>query len=259
MGRGRHRHAGQAGDARIRHGRPELRPALAAGAQSVEPGAFHRRARRPAPARRSPPGMILGGTGSDTGGSIRGPAALCGLAGIKPTYGLCSRAGVLPLSFTMDHTGPLAWTVEDCALLLQAMAGHDPDDPASADRPVPDFTADLDQRRQGAAHRRGAAFLRDPTIRSATPRGSASTMRWMCSEHLGAEITRRHAVADGGLQRLRLADPDRRGLRGARTLAEDAVQRLRRVAARPAGARRPDPCRRLRAGARAAAARCAWR
>ncbi len=86
-------------------------------------------------------GMVLGGTGSDTGGSIRGPAALCGLAGIKPTYGLCSRAGVLPLSYTLDHTGPLAWTSDDCALLLQAMAGHDPNDPASANRPTPDFTA----------------------------------------------------------------------------------------------------------------------
>ncbi len=88
-------------------------------------------------------GMVLGGTGSDTGGSIRGPAALCGLAGIKPTYGLCSRAGVLPLSYTLDHTGPLAWTAEDCALLLQAMAGYDANDPASADRPTPDFTAGL--------------------------------------------------------------------------------------------------------------------
>ena len=88
-------------------------------------------------------GLILGGTGSDTGGSIRGPAALCGIAGIKPTYGLCSRAGILPLSFTLDHAGPLAWTVEDCAMLLQAMAGHDPADPASADRPVADLRAGL--------------------------------------------------------------------------------------------------------------------
>ena len=101
-------------------------------------------------------GLVLGGTGSDTGGSIRGPAALCGLAGIKPTYGLCSRRGVLPLSQTLDHTGPLAWTVQDCALLLQAMAGHDPLDPASADRPVADFTADL---------KRGAGGLRIGVIR----------------------------------------------------------------------------------------------
>ncbi len=88
-------------------------------------------------------GLILGGTGSDTGGSIRGPAALCGIAGIKPTYGLCSRVGILPLAFSLDHAGPMAWTVEDCAMLLQAMAGHDPQDPASADRPVPNYTAGL--------------------------------------------------------------------------------------------------------------------
>jgi aspartyl-tRNA(Asn)/glutamyl-tRNA(Gln) amidotransferase subunit A len=94
-------------------------------------------------------GLVLGGTGSDTGGSIRSPSALCGLAGIKPTYGLSSRRGVLPLSQTLDHTGPMAWTVQDCALLLQAMAGHDPLDPASADRPVADFTADLDKGAKG--------------------------------------------------------------------------------------------------------------
>ncbi len=88
-------------------------------------------------------GLILGGTGSDTGGSIRGPAALCGIAGIKPTYGLCSRFGILPLAFSLDHAGPMAWTVEDCAILLQAMAGYDAQDPASADRPVPDFSAGL--------------------------------------------------------------------------------------------------------------------
>src|SRR5882762_3005914 len=88
-------------------------------------------------------GLVLGGTGSDTGGSIRGPAAFCGLAGIKPTYGLISRVGILPLAFSLDHAGPLAWTAEDCAILLQAMAGHDPADPGSANRPIPDFTAEL--------------------------------------------------------------------------------------------------------------------
>src|SRR5215468_10063144 len=88
-------------------------------------------------------GMVLCGTGSDTGGSIRGPSAYCGLAGIKPTYGLISRAGILPLAFSLDHAGPLAWTAEDSAIMLQAMAGHDPADPASADRPVPDYRAAL--------------------------------------------------------------------------------------------------------------------
>jgi aspartyl-tRNA(Asn)/glutamyl-tRNA(Gln) amidotransferase subunit A len=88
-------------------------------------------------------GLVLGGTGSDTGGSIRGPAAYCGLAGIKPTYGLISRRGILPLAFSLDHAGPLAWTAEDNAILLQAMAGHDPADPGSADVPIPDYCAAL--------------------------------------------------------------------------------------------------------------------
>ncbi|HKS89821.1 MAG TPA: amidase [Stellaceae bacterium] len=88
-------------------------------------------------------GMILCGIGTDTGGSIRGPAAFCGIAGLKPTYGLVSRAGVAPAAFSLDHIGPMAWTAEDCAIMLQALAGHDPRDPASADRPVPDYRAAL--------------------------------------------------------------------------------------------------------------------
>ena len=88
-------------------------------------------------------GLVLGGTGSDTGGSIRGPAAFCGLAGLKPSYGRISRSGILPLAFSLDHAGPMAWTAEDCAIMLSAMAGHDPADPASADRPVPDYRAAL--------------------------------------------------------------------------------------------------------------------
>ena len=88
-------------------------------------------------------GLVLAGTGSDTGGSIRGPAAFCGLAGIKPTYGLISRRGILPLGFSLDHAGPMAWTAEDCAILLQAMAGHDPADPGSANHPIPDYRVAL--------------------------------------------------------------------------------------------------------------------
>ncbi|MFN7754158.1 MAG: amidase [Pseudomonadota bacterium] len=81
--------------------------------------------------------------GTDTGGSIRTPAAFCGLAGLKPTYGRVSRRGVVPNAFSFDHVGPMAWTVEDCAMVLQAIAGHDPLDPGSAERPVPEFHAAL--------------------------------------------------------------------------------------------------------------------
>jgi len=88
-------------------------------------------------------GLVAGATGSDTGGSIRGPAAFCGIVGLKPTYGRVSRAGVMTLSWTLDHTGPMARTVEDCAYLLQAMAGHDVADPASSTVPVGDYLAPL--------------------------------------------------------------------------------------------------------------------
>lgn len=88
-------------------------------------------------------GLLPGALGSDTGGSIRNPACLCGVAGLKPTYGLVSRAGVIANSYTFDHCGPLTWTVEDAALMLQALAGHDPRDPASARVDVPDFRAAL--------------------------------------------------------------------------------------------------------------------
>ena len=76
-------------------------------------------------------GLALGSLGSDTGGSIRFPAAYCGIAGLKPTAGLVSRRGVIPLSPSLDTAGPMAWTAEDCALLLDVIAGHDPADPAS--------------------------------------------------------------------------------------------------------------------------------
>ena len=90
-------------------------------------------------------GLVRTALGSDTGGSIRGPACLCGTVGMKPTYGRVSRRGVFPLSWSLDHCGPLSWTVEDAALTLQVIAGHDADDPASAKVPVADFTAGLGQ------------------------------------------------------------------------------------------------------------------
>jgi aspartyl-tRNA(Asn)/glutamyl-tRNA(Gln) amidotransferase subunit A len=87
--------------------------------------------------------LCMGAMGSDTGGSIRGPAAWCGIAGHKPTYGLLSRRGILPLSFSLDHAGPMCWTSEDCAMMMQVLACHDPKDPGSASVPAIDFTAGL--------------------------------------------------------------------------------------------------------------------
>jgi len=94
-------------------------------------------------------GCCFAATGTDTAGSIREPAAYCGLVGIKPTYGRVSIRGIVPLSWSLDHAGPLTRTVEDGALVLQAIAGYDPADQCSADVPVPDFTADLGRGLRG--------------------------------------------------------------------------------------------------------------
>ncbi|TCH99412.1 Asp-tRNA(Asn)/Glu-tRNA(Gln) amidotransferase subunit GatA [Roseococcus sp. SYP-B2431] len=85
--------------------------------------------------------MAMGATATDTGGSIRQPAAFCGIAGIKPTYGRCSRWGIVAFASSLDQAGPVARNVEDCAILLRSMAGFDPKDSTSADLPVPDFQA----------------------------------------------------------------------------------------------------------------------
>jgi aspartyl-tRNA(Asn)/glutamyl-tRNA(Gln) amidotransferase subunit A len=90
-------------------------------------------------------GLCAGGLGSDTGASIRAPASFCGVVGLKPTYGRVSRTGALPLAWSLDHVGPLARSVADCAILLQAIAGYDARDQASATNPVPDFSADLER------------------------------------------------------------------------------------------------------------------
>ena len=88
-------------------------------------------------------GQCLGALGSCTGGSIRGPASLCGIVGLKPTYGRVSRFGVVTLSWSQDHAGPMTWTVEDTAYMMQAIAGHDPRDPTSSRAPVPDYSLSL--------------------------------------------------------------------------------------------------------------------
>ena len=120
--------------------------------------------------------MALGATGTDTGGSIRQPASFCGIAGIKPTYGRCSRWGVVAFASSLDQAGPLARTVEDCAILLGSMAGFDPKDSTSADLAVPDFAA---------ACRRGVKGLRIGVPREYTMDGMPEEISALWQQGLG--------------------------------------------------------------------------
>jgi aspartyl-tRNA(Asn)/glutamyl-tRNA(Gln) amidotransferase subunit A len=114
-------------------------------------------------------GLCFGALGTDTGGSIRLPAAHCGIVGLKPTYGRVSTRGVLPLAWSLDHVGPMARSVGDAAAMLQAIAGYDPKEPTSGDRPVPDYGKALFRRiataRLGVAREYATGL--DPEIDSA--------------------------------------------------------------------------------------------
>ena len=110
-------------------------------------------------------GQCFAALGSDTGGSIRGPASLCGIVGLKPTYGRVSRRGVVPLAWSADHVGPLTRTVRDCALLMNVISGHDPRDPGSAAVSTPDFGAGL----EAGVERLRLAVLRGPQMERAEP------------------------------------------------------------------------------------------
>jgi aspartyl-tRNA(Asn)/glutamyl-tRNA(Gln) amidotransferase subunit A len=120
--------------------------------------------------------MAMGATGTDTGGSIRQPAAFCGLAGIKPTYGRCSRWGVVAFASSLDHPGPFARTVEDCAILLGSMSGFDARDSTSVERPVPDFAA---------ACRRGVRGLRIGVPREYRSDGMPAAIEALWQQGLG--------------------------------------------------------------------------
>jgi aspartyl-tRNA(Asn)/glutamyl-tRNA(Gln) amidotransferase subunit A len=114
--------------------------------------------------------LAAGALGTDTGGSVRIPASLCGIVGLKPTYGRVSRTGVIPLAWSLDHVGPMTRTVADAALLLQALAGRDPADPSTVDVPVPDYRRALEDGVRGL--RLGLpqdVFFRhlDPEVRAA--------------------------------------------------------------------------------------------
>ncbi len=116
-------------------------------------------------------GLTPASTGSDTGGSIRQPAALCGITGLKPTYGRVSRYGMIAYASSLDQAGPMARTATDCAMLLQAMAGFDPKDSTSTDIPVPNYLAQLDQPIRGLKIGLPTAFFKDqphPGVAAAT-------------------------------------------------------------------------------------------
>ena len=110
-------------------------------------------------------GMCLAAVGTDTGGSIRIPAALCGVVGLKPTYGRISLCGIIPLSWNLDHVGPLTRTVRDAAWMLSMMAGYDPGDPASTDIPVEDYLGHL----EGGVDGRRVALAKGKYVEEADP------------------------------------------------------------------------------------------
>jgi aspartyl-tRNA(Asn)/glutamyl-tRNA(Gln) amidotransferase subunit A len=116
-------------------------------------------------------GMCAGALGSDTGGSIRQPAALCGVVGLKPTYGRVSRYGLVAFASSLDQVGPFGWTVGDCALMMNVIAGHDRKDATSVPRDVPDHLADLDQPlaglRLGVVKEYDLATGMDPQVKTA--------------------------------------------------------------------------------------------
>ena len=132
----------QTRDARIRHRWSLVRPALAARRQSLGQQSFPGGSSSGSGVALAA-GYVPAALGTDTGGSVRNPASMCAITGLKPTYGLVSRRGVFPLSYSLDHVGPMTRDVADNALLLQILAGHDPNDPASADVAIPDYSAGL--------------------------------------------------------------------------------------------------------------------
>ena len=180
-------------------------------------------------------GLAPGALGSDTGGSIRIPASLCGITGLKPTYGRVSRAGVLPLAWSMDHVGPMTRTAADCALMLGAMAGYDPDDPSSSVLPVPDY---------GAALTGDVKGLRVGLLRGFFLDGAAPAVR-AAVEAAAATLARAGAVVDEvSLEQMKVVAAASTAIVGAEALAYHAELLRTRAAEYD-----PDVARRLRLSA----------
>ena len=182
--------------------------------------------------------LCPGALGSDTGGSIRVPAALCGVVGLKPTYGRVSLRGVTPLSWNLDHAGPMARRVEDVALLLQVIAGYDPDDPASVNIPVDDYCAALEQGVRGWK----IALADDEYFEPTRPEvWSAVRQAARVFEELGAQVqatpfpgARQAALANGLMVVSDAAVYHQERLAGApERFGADVLERLRKGAQTP--------------------------
>ncbi len=151
--------------------------------------------------------LLPGATGTDTGGSIRQPASFCGITGIKPTYGTCSRYGMIAFASSLDQAGPLARSAEDCAILLSAMSGHDPRDSTSAERPAQDFTAALATVRSGATAARPLLGLRVGVPREFFPNGLADDVEAALRAALAELEALGATLVDVSLPRTELAIP----------------------------------------------------
>ena len=151
--------------------------------------------------------LLPASTGTDTGGSIRQPASFCGVTGIKPTYGVCSRWGMVAFASSLDQAGPMARSAEDCALLLSAMSGFDERDATSAERPAQDFHAQMLQPRESASSAKPLAGLRIGLPREFFPEGLAADVHAAVHAAL-AELERLGAtLVDVSLPRTELSIP----------------------------------------------------
>jgi aspartyl-tRNA(Asn)/glutamyl-tRNA(Gln) amidotransferase subunit A len=151
--------------------------------------------------------LVPAATGTDTGGSIRQPAAFCGLTGIKPTYGTCSRYGMIAFASSLDQAGPLARSAEDCALLLSAMSGFDERDATSAQRPPQDFHAQMLRPREGASAARPLTGLRIGLPREFFPAALAEDVHGTVRAALGELEKLGATLVDVSLPRTELAIP----------------------------------------------------
>ena len=166
--------------------------------------------------------------GTDTGGSVRWPAACCGIVGLKPTYGLLSRRGVQPNTFSMDHCGPMTRTVRDCAIMLGVCAGHDPLDPGSADVPIPDYAAALSGDIKGlriGLVRNWYAGEATQEVTDAVDRAAGELSR------IGADRRTGRAARPRRLLRLQNTDFRQRIVRDPRAGPADPARGIRREAA----------------------------